>query len=29
VPALEQVLDDPEPLVRERATWALDQLAAR
>jgi len=25
-PVLEQALDDPEPLVRERAAWALSQL---
>jgi epoxyqueuosine reductase len=26
VPALEQALGDPEPLVREHAAWALDRL---
>ncbi|MGZ8413891.1 MAG: tRNA epoxyqueuosine(34) reductase QueG [Gemmatirosa sp.] len=29
VPALRQALDDPEPLVREHAAWALDVLDAR
>jgi epoxyqueuosine reductase len=28
VAALERALDDPEPLVREHAAWALDRLAA-
>jgi epoxyqueuosine reductase len=27
VPALEQAQNDPEPLVREAAAWALDQLS--
>ena len=27
VPALELALDDPEPLVREHAAWALQRLA--
>ncbi len=27
VPVLEQALDDPEPLVREHAAWALARLA--
>ena len=26
VPVLERALDDPEPLVREHAAWALRQL---
>ena len=26
VPVLEQALGDPEPLVRERAAWALSRL---
>jgi epoxyqueuosine reductase len=26
VPALKEAQNDPEPLVREAATWALDQL---
>ena len=29
VPALRQALDDPEPLVRAHATWALERIAAR
>lgn len=29
VPVLEQALDDPEPLVREHAAWALARLAPR
>jgi epoxyqueuosine reductase len=29
VPALEHALEDPEPLVREHAGWALEQLRAR
>ncbi len=29
VPALRQALDDPEPLVREHAAWALAKIAAR
>ena len=29
VAALEQALDDPEPLVREHAEWALGQLRTR
>jgi epoxyqueuosine reductase len=28
VPVLEQALDDPEPLVREHAAWALSRLGA-
>jgi epoxyqueuosine reductase len=28
VPVLEQALDDPEPLVREHAAWALARLGA-
>ncbi len=28
VPALERALDDPEPLVREHAAWALEKLKA-
>jgi epoxyqueuosine reductase len=28
VPALEQSLDDPEPLVREHAAWALARLSS-
>lgn len=29
VPALQQALDDSEPLVREHVTWALEKLAMR
>jgi len=29
VPALQAALHDPEPLVREHAAWALEQIAAR
>lgn len=29
IPALEQALGDPEPLVREHAAWALSELAGR
>jgi epoxyqueuosine reductase len=29
VPALEQALADPEPLVREHAAWALGRIGAR
>ena len=29
VPALERALDDPEPLVREHAAWALTRIARR
>ena len=29
VPLLEQALDDPEPLVREHAAWALQRLGRR
>ena len=28
VPVLEQALDDPEPLVREHAAWALERTAS-
>jgi epoxyqueuosine reductase len=27
VPVLQQALDDPEPLVRDHAAWALEQIA--
>jgi epoxyqueuosine reductase len=29
IPTLERVLDDPEPLVREHATWAIEQIKKR
>ncbi len=29
LPALEQALNDPEPLVREHAAWAIDQIQSR
>jgi epoxyqueuosine reductase len=29
LPALERALDDPEPLVREAARWAIDRITAR
>jgi epoxyqueuosine reductase len=29
VPVLQQALDDPEPLVREHAAWALARVIAR
>jgi epoxyqueuosine reductase len=29
LPALQQTLDDPEPLVREHAAWAIDQILSR
>ena len=29
VPVLRQALDDPEPLVREHAAWALARLQAK
>ena len=29
MPALQQALNDPEPLVREHAAWALERLGAR
>ena len=29
LPALERALHDPEPLVREHATWAIDQISHR
>jgi epoxyqueuosine reductase len=28
LPALQQALDDPEPLVREHAAWALEHVGA-
>jgi len=29
LPVLQQALDDPEPLVREHAGWALERIGAR
>ncbi len=29
IPALEKALDDPEPLVREHAAWAIEQIKQR
>jgi epoxyqueuosine reductase len=29
VPVLERALDDPEPLVREHAAWAIDRVRRR
>ncbi len=29
VPVLKQALDDPEPLVREHAAWAVERITTR
>jgi epoxyqueuosine reductase len=29
LPALRRALDDPEPVVREAASWAIDQIESR